>query len=60
MVPRLPLPLDCPPGGVCTLTADRCQIASRRANPCIGCKPDALTRLRWHGLRYAAPPGMDL
>lgn len=48
--------------------ADRCQVSSRRAwkasrprraDPCTGCKPDALTRRRWHGLRYAAPPGMD-
>ena len=29
--PAAPLPLDCPPGGGCALTADRCQIASRRA-----------------------------
>ena len=36
----------------CALTADRCQITSRRANPCTGCKPDALAAppLAWSAL----------
>nr|DAR04195.1 MAG TPA: hypothetical protein [Caudoviricetes sp.] len=37
----------------------RCQTFSRRVNSCTGCKPDALTRCRCHGLFYAALSGMD-
>lgn len=52
MVPRRPL-CSCrwtvPPGGVCALTADRCQIVSRRA----GTVCDVLHRLIWIYNRYA-------
>nr|DAQ02830.1 MAG TPA: hypothetical protein [Caudoviricetes sp.] len=41
----------------CALTADRFQIASRRADPV---QAEELTPPGWHGLRYAAPPGMNL
>lgn len=37
----------------CALTADQCQIASRRAWAVSRPPPG------WHGLRYAAPSGMD-
>nr|DAV73101.1 MAG TPA: hypothetical protein [Caudoviricetes sp.] len=52
--------MECARPTRCALTADRFQTSSRWAVPCTGCKPDALTRCRWHGLRYAAPPDMDL
>lgn len=48
----LPLLLDCTAAG--WSMPDR-----RRVDPYTGCKLDALTRRRWHGLRYAAPLGMD-
>mgnify|MGYP007127091013 CR=1 FL=1 len=44
MVPRRPCRLTAPPGGGCALTAD----------PVTDRKPPG-----WHGLRYAAPLGMD-
>ena len=46
---RAPCYWTVPPGGVCALTADRCQIVSRRA--CTVC--DVLHRLIWICNRYA-------
>ena len=60
MVPRRPPRPGCwtaLPGGGCALTADRCQIASRRADPV---QVETLTPPGWHGLRYAVSSDMDL